>query len=101
MEQIAVVKITKTPSGEIRRNMMLPKNIWEEIVNGEAVEANVTWQLRKVEPVILKETKIINEEVREVELIAKEIPAEKKEESVSPADRSEEDKPKRAYSKRK
>ena len=77
MEQIAVVKIIATPQGEIRRNMMLPKNIWESIVK-ENPDKEVRWELRRVEPIIVKEIQMIKpDEIREVELVA-EKPKEEK-----------------------
>ena len=97
MEQIAVIKITTERNGnQIHRNMTLPKNIWEQIVSGEAIERNVTWQLRKIEPVVMKETKIIQENIKEVELIGK------TEEDIFEEDFAEEKIPeKRVYKKRK
>lgn len=69
MEQIAVVKITKESGREVRRNMTLPKNIWEQILSINP-EGNTTYELRKVEPVTLKETHLIEKEIKEVNLSA-------------------------------
>lgn len=100
MEQIAVVKIMKTSNGEVRRNMMLPKNIWENIVK-ENPDKDVTWELRKITPVIAKETKIIQpEEVKEVELVAvADVPEVPEPEAEKPKEVKEE-KVKRNYNKR-
>jgi len=83
MKQIAVTKIIRTPQGEVTRNMMLDESVWEKIVSGDAKEANTTWKLREVAPVVTKETELLKKEMKEVNLTAKvDAPKEIKKEAV-------------------
>lgn len=93
MEQIAVIKITKTHTGETRRNMMLPKDIWEKIVAGGEHDANVSYELRKPDRMASRELKIIQEDIKELELKAAKVStkdAVSKEEVISGSNLTEE-----------
>lgn len=83
MNQIPVIKITKTKSGETRRNMTLPENIWNNIVANGSGDANVEWEKRKVEPVVAKEVELVKPDVELVSRV--EEPAEEISVPASPA----------------
>lgn len=71
MEQIAVTKIETLSNGEKAvRNMMLPKNIWEDIVQNGSGNANVEWKLRAIEPIVTRSVEIIGDEFKVKESFA-------------------------------
>lgn len=70
MNQVAVVKITKENGAENRRNIMIPQNMWNKIVDG-TYKDGCTYELRRVTPIFNKPIEMIGEEAKEIELIDK------------------------------
>lgn len=65
MEQIAVVKIYDHEGTTVRRNMMLGKDVWEDIVKNNP-DKSVTWELRKAEPINVNAKIIIGTDLKEL-----------------------------------
>lgn len=76
MEQIAVVKITKEGNSESRRNIMIPQNMWNKIVDGTYKDGAI-YQLRKVTPILNKPIEMIKEQAKEIELVKKPVSTKK------------------------